>query len=127
LLIVVGAAAIHAAVAGAVYVIQVAVAVFPHAGLVAATAAVAGHDRRLRHGAAVAVRRVIGADGFLRVLKQREEYDVITIAETWVYEDIYRDNAKIARFIWRKETRQKQRAEWYHDLPAPLSLSFPSE
>jgi hypothetical protein len=73
------------------------------------------------------VRRVIGADGFLRVLKQREEYDVITIAETWVYEDIYRDNAKIARFIWRKETRQKQRAEWYHDLPAPLSLSFPSE
>jgi len=73
LLVVVGAAAIHAAVAGAVHVIQVAVAVFSHAGLVAATAAVAGHDRRLCYGAAVAVRRVVGADGFLRILKNKEK------------------------------------------------------
>jgi len=34
--------------------------------------------------------------------KQREEHDVKTSAETWVY--VYRDNMEIARLIWRTKT-----------------------
>lgn len=64
---------VRTAVTSAVHVVDVAVAVFPHAGLGAAAAVAAGHGCRLRHGAAVAVSRVVRVDGLLRVLEQEEK------------------------------------------------------
>lgn len=69
--------AAHAAVAGTVHVVHLVIphtiAVLPHTGVVVtAVVAVAArrHRRRLRRGGAVAVRRVVGADGLLCALKQ---------------------------------------------------------
>lgn len=54
----------QAAVARAVHMVHAAVAVFPHVGLFVA-------GRRLRDGGTAAVRRVVGVDRLLCVLKQK--------------------------------------------------------